>query len=325
VSKLHQDELAEAATTALRAPSIFNTQPWRWRLYSDALELSADRGRQLTVTDPDGRLLLLSCGAALQHARVALAAAGWQANVRRLADSFTTDLLARITLAGPHQPNRDELAQQAAIGRRRTDRRPFGDEPVPESAVLELRAAAEAEGAGLHRVRLDQLPLLAVAVAQAGAQELADPAYRNELTRWANRPPWSNDGVPVETTVRRSPRRVPQRELSLTQDGMPVEAGGDRGAEFGILFGRTDTPEDWLRGGEALSAVMLTAVSLGLTVAPISDVIEVPRPRELLQGLLGDGAAPLVVLRFGFGGPVEDLADAPRRDPAEAIRGLPVR
>jgi len=90
--------LAEAAEVAGYAPSVHNTQPWRWRVSGDHMDLFADRERQLAVADPQGRLLTISCGAALHHTVVALAAEGWQAKVRRLDGP---DHLARITL-GPH-------------------------------------------------------------------------------------------------------------------------------------------------------------------------------------------------------------------------------
>ena len=92
---------AEAAARAsLRAPSVFNTQPWKWRITGDAMELSSDPARRLGVTDAEGRLLLLSCGGALHHARVALAANGWAAVVQRLPDERRPDLLARIRIIG---------------------------------------------------------------------------------------------------------------------------------------------------------------------------------------------------------------------------------
>src|SRR5215207_8758566 len=92
--------LEQAATVALRAPSIFNTQPWRWRLDDGVAELRADRERQLHTVDPQGRLLTLSCGVALHHLRAALAASGTQVEVARLPEPGDPDLLARVRVTG---------------------------------------------------------------------------------------------------------------------------------------------------------------------------------------------------------------------------------
>jgi nitroreductase len=114
--------LAEAAAAAGAAPSIHNTQPWRWQVRPDGLDLYAQRDRQLVATDPDGRMLTISCGTALHHARVALAAEGWQAVVSRLPDSADPDLLARITLGdrAPVSPEAMRLYQTVRL--RHTDR-----------------------------------------------------------------------------------------------------------------------------------------------------------------------------------------------------------
>ena len=85
---------------ALRAPSVHNTQPWRWRLGDDAVQLHADRGRHLVATDPDGRDLVLSCGAALHHLLVALAAQGVEVEVDRLPDPEDTGTSPR-SRSGP--------------------------------------------------------------------------------------------------------------------------------------------------------------------------------------------------------------------------------
>ncbi|HEU5109724.1 MAG TPA: nitroreductase, partial [Micromonosporaceae bacterium] len=133
------DPLTAAARCALRAPSPLNTQPWRWQVSDGVLDLYADPTRQLQVADPRGRLLVLSCGSALHHARVALAAAGHRAEVTRL--PYAGPLLARIRIAGPHDPTPHETALAAAIPRRRTDRRPFSAHPVPPATLDRLRAA----------------------------------------------------------------------------------------------------------------------------------------------------------------------------------------
>ncbi len=310
--------LESAARAALLAPSIFNTQPWRWRNTGETLELRADWSRQLTVADPAGQSLVISCGAALHHARMSLAADGWHATVERTTGD--RDLLARITVDGRIEPDPGAIALRDVISVRRTDRRPFADDPVPPQILEALLAVAAAEGVWVHRVRMDQMPMLAIAVSIAAATEMADPDYRVELMRWTNRPEWSEDGVPADTAVAKVPRRVPVREFALPpHEGLPVTPGGDRGAVYLILHGEGQTVGDWLRAGEALSAVLLTAVSRGLAVAPLSDVLEVAHPRDLVTGLLGGHGVPYVLVRCGFASSPAPLAPAPRRDPAEVI------
>ena len=309
--------LTVAARDALHAPSALNTQPWTWYVRRDGLELYADRDRQLTVADPEGRLLLLNCGIALHHARVSLAATGYAAAVRHLVETFDDNLLARLQLGQDRPATTQDRAMRVAVERRRTDRRPFGDRPVPEGMLAALVAAAESEGARLHIARLGQTPMLAIAVAQAGAAEISEPDYRLELMRWTNRPQWSGDGVPPEATVQRAPRRVPVRELALEPNaGQPVESVGDRGAAFLVLYGQTDSAAAWFAAGEAASNVLLTATTFGLATEPISDAIEVSHPRDLIAGLLPGGGCPYLIIRTGWSNHARpDATGGPALDP----------
>ena len=323
MSEVQHDALDRAARDALRAPSIFNTQPWTWRIDGAALELRPDWSRHLRVADSLGNELLLSCGAALHHARVSLAADGWTFQVEALRPGG--EVLARITLVDRAPADPAAVRLREAIARRRTDRRPYADQPVPPDILAELATAAEAEGVALYRVRYDQMPMLAIAVGVAGATEMAQPEYVNELIRWTNRPEWSNDGVPAGTAVRKVPRRVPVREFVVApQEGMPVTPGGDLGAAYLILHGPDAAdPRSWLRAGQALSAVLLTAVSHGLAVAPITDVLEVANPRELVQSLVGGSAEPYALIRCGY--PADDtvLPESPRRRAEDVIHSAP--
>src|SRR3954447_25313906 len=76
--------IRELVALATRAPSVHNTQPWRWCVAGDQVALFADYSRQLIHADPAGRDLVISCGAALHHLQASAAAMGWKAHVRRM-------------------------------------------------------------------------------------------------------------------------------------------------------------------------------------------------------------------------------------------------
>src|SRR5262249_13358942 len=127
--------LVSAAEFAGLAPSIHNTQPWRWRVVGSTLELRAARQRQLGMTDPDAHLLLVSCGAALQHAITALTAEGWRSRVQRIPGRNDEDLLATITLIDRTNASTDAMRSIQVLRVRHTDRRPVSDVPAPPRAI----------------------------------------------------------------------------------------------------------------------------------------------------------------------------------------------
>jgi hypothetical protein len=312
--------LKSAARRALRAPSVFNTQPWIWRITGASMDLWSDPERQLENTDPDGRLLMLSCGTALHHARTALSAAGWEVRIDRLLDRALPRLLARIRVVGRVPADPATVAMAAAIDLRRTDRRAFGAREVPGPVLDELRRMVEAEGAYLHVVRPDQIAMLAISTELAAAAELDDPDYRGELEWWTSRSAADSDGVPAGTAVRPGLRRVPVRDFVPDGTaGLEAGDGRDQGAAYAVVFGTGTTAMDLLRGGEALSALLLRATAEGLATATFSDAVEVTSPRRLLRGLLAGAGEPFVVVRLGYADMADPPPPAPRRTPDRVI------
>jgi nitroreductase len=294
-------DLAAAARLAGLAPSIHNTQPWRWRVLGSTMQLWAVRERQLPLTDPLGRMLTISCGAALHHARVALAAEGWQAAIHRLPDPAQPDLLAEVTVR--HRvavtPEALRLLQTARV--RRTDRRPVTDTPVDPEAIAHLCRVAEREGARLHVLGRDEVIELAGAASLAQQVEGRDPAWAEELAYWAGGERRHGLGVPDATIPSQPPpTTVPDRDFGPTGT-LPIWPGRDRAAVYALLYGDEDTGPAWLRAGEALSAVWLEAMLRGLTVLPLSAVIEVAQTRAVLHRMLAGLGEPFLVLRLGVG------------------------
>ena len=147
------ETLRAAVALAVRAPSVGNTQPWRWRLGSRAVELYSDSRPHPTTPDSAGRDVLLSCGATLQHFRIALASLGWWADVRRLPESAEPEHIASIAMRR-YVATEQDIALAAAIPRRRTDRRNYSTWPVPLGHIAAMAARTAKDGVALFRVEV---------------------------------------------------------------------------------------------------------------------------------------------------------------------------
>ena len=176
--------LADAVEAAGLAPSMHNTQPWRWRVDGDTLELHAEPTRELPSSDGGGRMTVLGCGAGLHHARTALAAHGWRVEVDRVPDPGQPGLLARLRLSGRLAVTRDALRLLHTIRDRRLESRPGVGTTVSSGDIVAIRTAVEAEQAWLHILRPDEVLGLANAAARADRPDEFDPHWRDEIADW---------------------------------------------------------------------------------------------------------------------------------------------
>lgn len=297
--------LRRAAVRATRAPSVHNTQPWRFVLNADSLEIHADRSRQLRVLDPRGRQLLLSCGCALFNARVALAASGYGAKVDRLADWARPDLVARIVAEESHGTDESALALlDPAIDVRQTNRRQFSGEVVPDDMVAALVDAANIEGADVFPIVRPEHRLATARLSQQADEiENANPAYRAELRAWTSDDLRREDGVPafaVPHVDAGAEDDVPIRDFDTRGMGwLPTRTRSSLNQCLLLLGALEDNRMAWLRAGEALERMLLEIARRGYAASPLTQVIEVARTNELLRQELRLTMHPHVLLRVG--------------------------
>ena len=186
---------------AIRAPSVHNTQPWRFVLRPGALEIHADWTRQLPVLDRRGRQLLMSCGCAVMNARVALAAAGLHVEVERPVQAVGDTLVAVLHI-DPDAALTDDEWELARLDRRHRER---ADEPPPlhrqrrpERSRRDLRRGGRQGGFARRHDHARRAPDRRGSLSQlADRMENADPAYRAELRQWTTDDFARNDGVPA--------------------------------------------------------------------------------------------------------------------------------
>jgi nitroreductase len=312
-------DFGRCVATAVLAPSLHNSQPWRFRLRDGGIEVYADRSRRLDALDPAGRELTVSVGAALFTLRLAVRGLGRVARLRLLPDPEQPDLVAVVAPGRPAAVPGAVASLLAAVPLRHTNRRPFASAVVPADVVEEMTAAARGHG-------------LRLAVAGAAAREsilnLSRAAerrlrmrgsYRAELRRWTSRPPSRRDGIPPPAIGPWDAlERLPVRDFGLMQPHLTRTA--ERFEPFPtitVLSTAGDDVRQWLAAGQALQHVLLVATRAGLATTPISQPVEVPAIRELLSDP-GAGWWAQMIVRIGYGSPA---AATPRRPLAEVLDG----
>ena len=305
---------------ATRAPSVHNTQPWRWRATDGALELCADPGRRLRSSDPDGRNMVISCGAALHHAQVVATALGWAPSVTRHPDPGRPDLLARMELS-PGAPAAGGSELLDTVEQRCTDRRRFTSWPVPDERLEHLAAVASEWGTTAvaltdvsQRFRAERL-ILEAADLQAGRREAAA-----EQRDWLDRS--AVDGIPAGalrgSQIRAGAHRGRFEDVVDTDlEGQDVQLADG----LVVLCGSEDDRSCWLRAGEGLSAMWLAATAGGLSVVPLSQVVEEPDTRESFRiHVLAGLGHPLLLTRVGWQAiGRSELVRTPRRPLSEVL------
>ncbi|GAA0997112.1 NAD(P)H nitroreductase [Acrocarpospora macrocephala] len=302
-----REDLEAVVEAAGWAPSVHNSQPWSFAIAGDEISLRADVDRRLRAADPEGRELLLSCGAALFNVRTAIRALGFEPLVRTLPDPDRPALLATVRIGPAEAVDEHTEVIRSEIPRRRTHRAGFSGRRVPEHLLDALVGEAEREGARLTPVGAEAAIRIVAALTTAAQEVQAqDRDFSLEMIRWG-RPPGSKyrDGVPADAYPQQARRTHPhfaQRDYARGQgwgnpDDQPMAT--DTGV-VALLTTRSDTRADWLRAGQALQAVLLHAAAAGVAAAFHTQALEHPQLRDFIRARLCSGEFPQMVMRLGY-------------------------
>lgn len=294
-------QLEFLARFAVLAPSGHNRQPWKFRIARDRIDILADRSRSMPTADPRDRELIMSCGAALHHLRVAMTHYGIQPVVRVFPNLHEPDLVASVSAGPSVQPGVEEHQLFMAIRHRRTHRAPFVDRAIDDTAQAGLRAAVEAESVVPFVIADATLKgRVADLVSTGEANLLSNARYVEDISKWIGSPTRPNllGGV-LNWRERRA------RKLSEITRGAPVLV---------VLSTPTDTAPAWLATGQAISHILLKAREYGIYASFINQPVVAEGLRSDIVAITGGPSYPQIILRMGYGVeiPASDRSTADR-------------
>ncbi|WP_431239779.1 Acg family FMN-binding oxidoreductase [Mycolicibacterium aichiense] len=320
MATLDPQVIANAVELACRAPSVHNSQPWRWVAQGPSLKLFLDADRVPHATDRSGREAVISCGAVLDHLRVAVAAAGWQAIIARFPNPNEPEHLATIDFS-PMEFVTDAVRSRAdAILARRTDRLPLAPPPDWTSFESVLRATIDTDRVAIRVLPESVRPQLAQASRLTESLRRYDASYHAELAWWTA-PYEVSDGVPHSSLV-----SVTERDRVDVARVFPAAEHADRRPEVVkdrstilVLTTFGDSRRDALVCGEVLSDVLLEATLAGLATCTLTHMTELAASRDVVRALTGTADDPQLLIRVGLAPVIAPSPPATPRRPLSDV------
>jgi len=311
--------IEDAVSLACRAPSYFNAQPWCWIVEGGELHLFVDADR-VVATDYGSRQALISCGAALDHLRVAMAAAGYEAHVDYYPNPSNHKHVASISFSPMSFVTEGHRRRADAIMSRRTDRLPFAPAADWDEFELMMRKAIYADVSAVDVISDQDRSELAETSALTDALRLYDSAYHAEMQRWTA-PYEVSDGIPQSALVSaaESDRVDVGRSFPVTNnEERRVQLGDDRSTIL-VVSALDDVRRDVLGCGETLSAVLLEATVAGLATCTLTHMTEFAATRDIVAAITGR-PLPQVLVRVGMAPALDEVPPStPRRPVSEVL------
>ena len=300
---------------AILAPSNRNTQPWSFTVGRDQISLHSELSRWQRVSDPHARELHISLGCALENLLVALEHFDFGHFLTLAPGALDRSIAAQIAIldrpaASPFRPAR--LFE--AIVRRRTNHGRYRNRSVSQAALRKLGECNADRDMTLLLTDNTAIKQTAQRLMLRGeALGLSNPKYREELADSIG----SGDfGGPWLLSV--------AQQFAIAQLGMKAaDARGDHKAlatspVFGLISGANGAEAEQIKAGQLLERLYLTAASEGLSLQPISQLLEVDKVSRRFAKLFRAGGVPMVAFRLGYADP--PAKPTPRRPLEDVLR-----
>ncbi|TCO44031.1 nitroreductase family protein [Kribbella antiqua] len=312
-----EDEVGILLTAAGQAPSMHNTQPWRFEIDGPVIDVLLDTDRTLPVADPANRLVRVGLGAAAFNLRVAAAMLGHETTLAIDPDPAVPDVVVRIFLSSRNTPVAGLSSLYGELGRRFTYRGPMVDAPISPWLMQRLSEAAKAEQADLAWLDQEQRARLGSIIRAADDRDVHEEDRLQERDQWIGGDR-DSEGVPNSALGPLPARPAAIRDLAAGADHPRRGTAVFESAPIIAVLGTVqDDEQAWVRAGLALERVLLMATSHDLAASFLNQAVEYPPLRDQVRSLIGRDTWPHLIIRIGY--PAEATGLTPRRPWQETL------
>jgi nitroreductase len=300
---------------AILAPSSHNTQPWKFRVAGDEIQIFTDPTRWLKVADPDQRELYISVGCALENLFIAAEHLGYNHRVTYFPQPDQADLaaIAKFTPLVRRSFRGHELFE--AIPLRHTNHKTYDDVyRIPVADLAYLQECCVEPGLQLHLTSDAKLrEQVQDLVVRGDAIQFADPAFREELGYWIGQGVFGSSWL-LSHLEQLAVSYINIGKLTALRDTTMLMSA----PVIGLLSSNQNDGETQVKTGQVFERICLAAASRGIWLQPMSQIIELPELKaELANIFLPPGVYPQHTFRLSYAEP--EPVHTPRRPLTEVL------
>jgi hypothetical protein len=290
---------------ATLAPNSHNTQPWKFRLGTDEVDILPDFNRRTPAVDPDDHHIFVTLGCAAENLSIAANASGRPSEI--VMEANGADRLLRVSL-GRGAAIDKELC--GAIPARQSTRSDYDGNRLTTDELATLQQAASIPG--VQTIFLTEQKKLKEAlefIVEANSAQIDDPAFVRELKSWirfnADSALETGDGLFAKCSGNPTgPTWIGNfmfdRAFTKAAENKKYTRQMRSSAGLVVFVAETDGPEGWIQVGRSFERFALQATALGIRHAHMNMPIEVSELRPAFADWLGiPGRRPNLVIRFG--------------------------
>lgn len=292
---------------AAKAPSGHNTQPWKFIIKDDTINIFPDYSRALPVVDSDNHALFMSLGCALENLIVAAENYGFGASYEIISDSKTPYI--RVVLSVSDPAGEDSLMQFIPL--RQVTRGPYSNRKVSEAELLNLKEEIALPGIEVNYViNSEEVEALAPYIIEGSDLQFTNKKFVEELVKWirfnkrdAER---SRDGIWGATMSLPSIPRwmgsfIMKRLVTATSESKRWKKLIGASAGFALFMVEKDDVDHWITLGRSFQRFGLITTKMGIKHAHVNMPCEEVTVRRKLAGRFCKNAmTPLLLVRFGY-------------------------
>ncbi|MBI2462675.1 MAG: hypothetical protein HYV65_00285 [Candidatus Spechtbacteria bacterium] len=323
------DKLKFLVCFGILAPSSHNTQPWKFHVDNNSIEIIADFSRRPQFGDPTGRMTYIALGCAAENMIIAAKHYGFECAVHYNEQLSNANAEHAVTLTCDDKGlvSHDD-ALFSAITQRVSYRAEYQNKEVPAEIIDDLQNLVSESGINLTITNnFTDKKLLASIAGEGMKEKMSQLDFRKELATWIrNNWTMSRDGMPGsghEMSMLKSlaaPWALRLIDVSPVEEKKAIKRVLNFGA-VGIISTKDDNAAAWLHTGELLESVLLTLQSKGMAASIMVAAIESGESRKKLSTFIFEKTNQTLSpqMFFGLGYPTKVAPHSPRRGVEEVL------